>query len=152
MSNLQIGDKAPNFNLPTDSNSSIKLDSIKDKKKIIYFYPKDDTPGCTVEAQDFNNLNSEFAAKNTIIIGISKDSPKSHDKFKEKYNLAFTLASDEEIEICKLYGTWVEKSMYGRKYMGIDRSTLLIDENNNILKIWRKVKVKNHAKEVLDSI
>ncbi len=152
MSNLQIGNKAPNFNLPTDNNSSIKLDSIKDKKKVVYFYPKDDTPGCTVEAQDFNNLNSEFAAKNTVVIGISKDSPKSHDKFKEKYNLTFTLASDENLEICKLYGSWIEKSMYGRKYMGIDRSSFLIDENNNILKIWRKVKVKNHAKEILDSI
>jgi peroxiredoxin Q/BCP len=152
MQELKIGDQAPIFSAPNENNEIINLQELKDKKKIIYFYPKDDTPGCTIEAQDFNKLREDFLAKNTIILGISKDSIKSHIKFKEKYNLAFTLISDENIEICKNYGVWVEKSMYGRKYMGIDRSSFLIDENNKILKIWRNVKVKNHAQEVLESI
>ncbi len=152
MSGLDIGDKAPDFSLPTDGGGNITLSDFKGQKVIIYFYPKDDTSGCTKEACAFNDNLSNFEKLGVKIIGISKDSPQKHDKFKEKYGLKFTLASDEECKICEKYGTWVEKSMYGRKYMGIERSTFLIDEDGKIKKIWRKVKVKNHVDDVLESI
>ncbi len=152
MSGLDIGDKAPDFSLPTDGGGNITLSDFKGQKIIIYFYPKDDTSGCTKEACAFNDNLPDFEKLGVKIIGISKDSPQKHDKFKEKYGLKFTLASDEECKICEKYGTWVEKSMYGRKYMGIERTTFLIDEDGKIKKIWRKVKVKNHVEEVLKNI
>ncbi len=149
---LKEGDKAPNFTLPTDNNKEISLSGLKGKKVIVYFYPKDSTPGCTKEACEFrDNLNS-FQKLGTEIIGLSKDSVKKHDNFKEKNDLNFPLASDEAGAICEKYGVWVEKNMYGRKYMGIERATFLIGENGKILKIWRKVKVAGHVEDILSTI
>lgn len=146
---LSIGDLAPDFTLPTDEGKIITLSEFLGKKVILYFYPKDATPGCTQEACSFRNNKPEFDKKNTIIIGLSKDSIKSHAKFKEKEALNFVLLSDETGEVCEKYGVWGEKSMYGRKYMGIERSTFLIDEAGKIAKIWRKVSVPGHVEEVL---
>ena len=148
---LNPGDKAPDFTLPTDGGGSIALKKLKGKNVVLYFYPKDDTSGCTKEAIAFNGLKAKFAKANTEIIGISADSVASHDKFKAKYDLAFTLASDEKKDMLSAYGVWVEKSMYGRKYMGIERTTFLIDEKGKIREIWRKVKVPGHAEAVLDA-
>ena len=148
---LNPGDKAPDFTLPTDGGGSIALKKLKGKNVVLYFYPKDDTSGCTKEAIAFNGLKAKFAKANTEIIGISADSVASHDKFKAKYDLAFTLASDEKKDMLAAYGVWVEKSMYGRKYMGIERTTFLIDEKGKIREIWRKVKVPGHAEAVLDA-
>ena len=153
MTELTIGDKAPEFKLPTDGDGVVNLTEFKGKKNVIlYFYPKDDTPGCTIEAKDFKELNDDFANKDTIILGVSKDSVQKHDKFKEKYDLPFSLISDEALDMCQKYGVWVEKSMFGRKYMGINRSTFLIDKSGKIQKIWRNVKVTNHAQEVFESV
>ena len=152
MTNLKIGDVAPDFNLPSDSGKSIHLASLKGKSVVLYFYPKDDTPGCTIEAKEFRDLSGEFETNNTVIIGISKDSVKSHDKFKAKYCLSFPLASDEDTAICQKYGVWVEKSMYGKKYMGIDRVTFLINPNGKIAHIWEKVSVNGHASDVLAKV
>jgi len=152
MTNLKIGDNAPDFNLPSDSGKSIHLASLKGKFVVLYFYPKDDTPGCTIEAKEFRDLSDEFETNNTVIIGISKDSAKSHDKFKAKYCLPFKLASDEDTAICQKYGVWVEKSMYGKKYLGIDRVTFLINPNGKIAHIWEKVSVNGHASEVLAKV
>jgi len=152
MSKIEIGNEAPNFNLMTDGNGQINLSELKGKNVVIFFYPKDNTPGCTQEAKDFKENIGAFKNKNVVIIGISKDSVNSHDKFKSKYELPFTLASDEELQACNDYGVWVEKSMYGRKYMGIERSTFLISPEGKIQNIWRKVKVKGHADEVLEAI
>ncbi len=149
---LKIGDMAPNFTLPTDNDGEITLSNLKGEKVILYFYPKDDTPGCTKESCSFNENLSTLHKLKTKVIGISKCSVKKHDKFKTKYDLNFPLASDEAGEVCEAYGTWVEKSMYGRKYMGIDRSTFLIDENGKIAQIWRKVKVKDHVEDVMETI
>jgi thioredoxin-dependent peroxiredoxin len=146
---LMTGNKAPAFSLPATDGHEITLDSLKGRKIVLYFYPKDDTSGCTREAQDFQALRKDFAAANTEIIGISPDSLKSHDKFRAKYGLDFTLASDEAKTMLEAYGVWVEKSMYGRKYMGVERTTFLIDQNGNIAKVWPKVKVPEHAQEVL---
>lgn len=148
MTDLKIGDAAPDFTLPTDGDGAVTLSELKGQKVVIYFYPKDDTPGCTAESCSFNENLSAFNALNTAIIGISKCSVAKHDKFKAKYKLKFPLASDEHSDVCERYGTWVEKSMYGKKYMGIDRSTFLIDEQGRIAQIWRKVKVKDHVDEV----
>ena|SRR3989338_6644480 len=149
---LQPGDLAPNFSLPTDEGKIITLSELTGKKIIVYFYPKDSTPGCTKEACSFRDYKLNFDNKNTFIIGISKDSVKSHQKFKQNERLNFTLASDETGEICQAYGVWVEKSMYGRKYFGIDRSTFLIDEKGKIEKIWRGVSVPGHVEEVLGNV
>lgn len=149
---LSIGDIAPDFTLPTDDGKSITLSKLQGKKVIVYFYPKDETPGCTTEACSFRDAKPTFDQKNTVIIGISKDSIKSHQKFKEKEKLNFILASDESGEVCEKYGVWGEKSMYGRKYFGIERSTFLIDEKGKITKIWRKVSVSGHINEVLKGI
>ncbi len=146
---VEIGSPAPSFTLPTDSNGTITLSDLKGKKVVLYFYPKDNTPGCTQESCDFRDNVSKFTDANTEIIGISKDSVKSHDNFKGKYNLPFVLASDQDGTTCEDYGVWVEKNMYGKKYMGIERATFLIDENGIIQHIWRKVKVKNHVDDVL---
>jgi peroxiredoxin Q/BCP len=149
---LSIGDPAPNFTLPTDDGKSITLSELIGKKVILYFYPKDATPGCTVEACSFRDEKQKFDQKNAIIIGISKDSIKSHNQFKEKEQLNFTLASDETGEVCEKYGVWAEKSMYGKTYFGIERSTFLIDEKGRIAQIWRKVSVPGHVKAVLEAV
>jgi len=148
---LSIGDKAPDFTLPTDGSGSVSLSKLKGKNVVLYFYPKDDTPGCTIEAKDFRDLMKDFEKSNTVILGMSKDDVKSHDKFKQKFCLPFTLASDVDGTTCEAYGVWVEKSMYGKKYMGIDRTTFLIDSHGKIAQIWSKVKVEGHAKEVLEA-
>ncbi|HPD82272.1 MAG: thioredoxin-dependent thiol peroxidase [Alphaproteobacteria bacterium] len=149
---LKIGDTAPNFTLPTDGNGEITLSQFKGQKVVLYFYPKDDTPGCTKESCTFNENLSALNKMKAQIIGLSKCSVTKHDKFKAKYNLNFPLASDENGNVCETYGTWIEKSMYGRKYMGIDRSTFLIDENGKIEQIWRAVKVPGHVEEVMEAI
>ncbi|MCB1442342.1 MAG: thioredoxin-dependent thiol peroxidase [Methyloceanibacter sp.] len=146
---LDVGDKAPTFTLPTDGGGDISLKDLKGETVILYFYPKDDTSGCTAEACAFRDALPDFSKVNATVIGVSKDPVKKHDKFKNKYDLTFPLASDEDGKVCDAYGTWVEKSMYGRKYMGIDRSTFLIDGNGVIRAIWRKVKVPGHVDEVL---
>lgn len=148
---LSEGDKAPPFALPADGGAQVSLASFAGKNVVLYFYPKDDTPGCTVESKDFATHTPDFERCNTVVLGLSKDSVKSHDKFKEKYCLPFTLLSDETGSACEAYGTWVEKSMYGKSYMGIERSTFLIDGSGAIRKIWRKVKVDGHVKEVLEA-
>ena len=147
---INEGDAAPDFNAPSDGAGTISLSKLKGKNVVLYFYPKDDTPGCTVEAKDFGALSKDFEKANTVIIGVSKDSVQSHDKFKQKYCLPFALASDNA-SICEDYGVWTEKSMYGKTYMGIERTTFLIDAKGIIRNIWRKVKVDNHAKEVLEA-
>lgn len=149
---LSIGDFAPNFTLPSDGGKTVTLSDFIGKKVILYFYPKDSTSGCTKEACSFRDYKLNFDKKNTIIIGISKDSVKSHEKFKEKERLNFVLASDETGDICQKYGVWAEKSMYGRKYFGIERSTFLINEEGKILKIWRKVSVPGHVEDVFQTI
>ncbi len=149
---LKIGSKAPDFTLPTDGDGTFKLSSLKGEMVVLYFYPKDDTSGCTAQACAFNNSLASLNRIKTKVIGISKDPVKSHDKFKAKYGLKFTLASDFENDVCERYGVWVEKSMYGKKYMGIERTTFLIDESGKILHIWNKVKVPGHAEDVLSVI
>jgi len=148
---LSIGTKAPAFSLPATDGREIHLDGLKGRKVVLYFYPKDDTSGCTLEAKDFQALRDDFAAADTEIIGVSPDSLKSHDKFRAKYGLDFTLASDEAKTMLEAYGVWVEKSMYGRKYMGVERTTVLIDRGGNIAQVWNKVKVPGHAQEVLEA-
>ena len=145
------GDKAPAFSMTTDGDGTISLKDLKGQTVILYFYPKDSTPGCTTEACAFRDLMPDFSGSGATIIGVSKDSVKRHDNFKAKYELPFTLASDEDGAVCEAYGTWVEKSMYGRKYMGIERSTFLIDKKGVVRKIWRKVKVAGHAEDVLEN-
>jgi thioredoxin-dependent peroxiredoxin len=148
-STLSIGDVAPDFSLPGDGGTTIQLSSYRGKKVVVYFYPKDDTSGCTKEAIEFNGLKDEFAKCDTVVIGMSPDSVKSHDKFKGKYGLEFPIAADEDKSVLNAYGVWVEKSMYGRKYMGVERTTFLIGQDGKILAIWPKVKVDGHAAEVL---
>lgn len=146
---LAVGDKAPNFTIKTDTDENFKLSDALGKKVVLYFYPKDDTPGCTTEACDFRESLTEFNQLNCIVLGVSKDSVASHKKFKEKYKLNFSLGSDESTEVCQKYGVWVEKSMFGKKYFGVNRSTFLIDESGNIQHIWPKVKVATHIKDIL---
>ncbi len=143
------GSKAPPFTLPATDGRTVSLEGLKGRKVVLYFYPKDDTSGCTREAQDFQALRQDFAAAETEIIGVSPDSLKSHDKFRAKYGLDFVLASDEAKTMLEAYGVWVEKSMYGRKYMGVERTTVLIDRDGTIAQVWPKVKVQGHAEEVL---
>ncbi|KLK93139.1 alkyl hydroperoxide reductase [Microvirga vignae] len=146
---LTPGTKAPAFSLPATGGKDISLESLKGRNVVLYFYPKDDTSGCTLEAQNFQALRKEFEAADTEIVGVSPDPLKSHDKFRTKYGLEFPLASDEATAILEAYGVWVEKSMYGRKYMGVERTTVLIDRDGTIAKVWNKVKVPGHAEEVL---
>ncbi len=146
---LREGDSAPAFTLPGAGGETVSLAALKGKKVALYFYPKDDTSGCTKEAIEFNGLRDKFAKAKTVVVGMSPDSVKSHDKFREKYDIALPLAADENKEVLSAYGVWVEKSMYGRKYMGVERSTFLIDDKGKIARIWRKVKVPGHAEEVL---
>ena len=146
---LNIGKQAPGFSLPTDGGGSVSLEGLQGKNIALYFYPKDDTSGCTLEAQAFNALKGSFEDSNTVIIGVSADSVASHDKFKKKYGLGFALASDETKAMLEAYGVWVEKSMYGKKYIGIERTTILISASGVVVKIWSKVKVPGHVDEVL---
>jgi len=145
---LSPGDKAPEFDLPTD-DGRVSLSGLKGKTVVVYFYPKDDTSGCTAEAQGFTAAADDFAKAGAVIVGVSKDSAASHGKFRAKYDLAVTLGSAKDDDVVERYGAWVEKSMYGRKYMGIDRSTFLIDKAGVIRRVWRKVKVTGHVAEVL---
>ena len=146
---VDVGDKAPAFTMGTDGGGEVSLSGLEGKTVVLYFYPKDDTPGCTKEACGFRDSLPDFTKLDAEIIGVSKDSVAKHDKFKAKYELPFTLASDEDGSVCEAYGTWVEKSMYGRKYMGIDRATFLIDGKGVLRGVWRKVKVPGHVDEVL---
>ncbi len=146
---LNIGTKAPAFTLPATDGREISLEGLKGRKVVLYFYPKDDTSGCTLEAQNFQALREAFAAAGTEIIGVSPDSLKSHDKFRAKYGLDFALASDEAKTMLEAYGVWVEKSMCGRTYMGVEHTTVLIDREGIIARVWPKVKVPGHAEEVL---
>jgi peroxiredoxin Q/BCP len=153
--NLQtpvIGSPAPDFTLPGTGGEEISLSSFKGKKVILYFYPKDDTPGCTKESCSFRDNLSALNDLNADVIGISKDSVASHEKFRDKYSLTFPLASDSESNVCERYGVWTKKSMYGKTYMGIERSTFLIDEEGRVEKIWCKVKVEGHTEEVMSAL
>jgi peroxiredoxin Q/BCP len=148
---LAAGDKAPSFKIAIDGGERLSSASLKGKPYVVYFYPKDDTSGCTREAQDFTALAAEFEKTGAWILGVSKDGPKSHAKFAGKYGLEVKLASDEDGSVCEAFGTWVEKSLYGRKYMGIERATFLIDRDGTVARAWRKVKVPGHAEEVLEA-
>ncbi len=148
----EIGKAAPSFNLPCDKGTEISLASLKGKNVVLYFYPKDDTPGCTIEAQDFTRKLKEFTTLDAVVLGVSKDSVKSHCKFIEKYDLNFNLLADETQKTCKDYEVIKEKSMMGKKYMGIERSTFLIDKIGKVVKIWREVKVNGHVDEVLEAL
>jgi len=149
---IETGDKAPGFSLPDQTGDTVTLDDFKGKKIVLYFYPKDSTPGCTTEARDFSALKAEFAAEGAVILGASKDSVKRHQNFIGKQDLSISLLSDEEGALCETYAVWVQKKLYGREYMGIERATFLIDEAGVIRNIWRKVKVKGHAAEVLEAV
>lgn len=149
---LTDGDMAPDFTLPRDGGGAVTLSTFRPQKVVLYFYPKDDTPGCTTEALDFTRLAADFAAAGTVVIGISKDSVAAHDKFCRKHGLGVILASDAEGDVCERYGVWGEKSMYGRTYMGIERTTVLVDGTGRIARIWPKVKVAGHADEVLAAV
>ena len=152
MSELKIGDKAPEFRLPTDGGEDISTTALKGHKVILYFYPKDNTPGCTTQACDFRDTLDSLSKLNAKVVGISKDSVKKHDNFKAKHGLNFPLASDENGDVCERYGVWKEKSMYGKTFMGIERTTFLIDENGIISQIWRKVKVNDHMDEIQSAL
>lgn len=149
---LQHGEMAPNFTLPRDGGGEVALSQFKGKRLVLFAYPKDDTSGCTAEALAFNALKGEFTKAGAEIVGISPDSVKSHDKYKAKHALDLILASDETKSTLEAYGVWVEKSMYGRKYMGVERTTFLMDETGKIAHIWRKVKVPGHAEAVLAAV
>ena len=148
---LKVGDKAPDFALKSDGGGKVSLKDLRGKTVVLYFYPKDDTSGCTAEACAFRDSLPDFSKAKAIVLGVSKDSVGSHDTFKTKYDLNFPLLSDPDGKVVEAYGSWVEKSMYGRKYMGIDRSTFLIDGKGILRGIWRKVKVPGHAEEVLEA-
>lgn len=148
----QIGTAAPDFTLPRDGGGEITLSALRPKAVVLYFYPKDDTPGCTKEAIAFSGLAAEFEAAGAVVVGVSKDSAAKHDKFIAKHGLGVILASDEASDVCERYGVWVEKSMYGKSYMGIERSTFLIDGSGVIRAAWPKVKVPGHAEEVLAAV
>jgi peroxiredoxin Q/BCP len=146
---LDVGQPAPDFTAATDGAGEITLSALRGRKVVLYFYPKDDTPGCTTEACGFRDALPDFSGIDAEIVGVSRDSVARHDKFKAKYELPFTLAADEDGEICEAYGTWVEKMNYGKTYMGIERATFLIDAEGVVRRIWRKVKVKDHVADVL---
>lgn len=150
--NLSPGDPIPDFTLPTDGGGTLSRADLKGEKAVLYFYPKDNTSGCTKEAQAFRDSLDDFAAAGARIVGVSKDGVASHDKFKEKQNLNFTLVSDVDGTLCEAFGVWVEKSMYGKKYMGIERATFLADADGVVRGVWRKVKVPGHAAEVLEAV
>ena len=149
---LKINSKAPVFVVPSTTNNKYSLKDSIGKYVVLYFYPKDDTPGCTLETNDFNKLLPKFKKLNCEILGISKDNLKSHDKFRDKYKIKFDLLADEEIKVLKKYKVWAKKKFMGREFMGIVRTTFLIDKKGKIIKIWNNVKVKDHAKEVLETL
>lgn len=149
---LAEGETAPTFTAARDGGESVSLGDFAGKTVVLYFYPKDDTPGCTKEAIEFSGLLAEFEAQNAVIVGVSRDTVKKHENFRNKHDLKVVLISDVGGEITEDYGVWVEKSMYGRKYMGIERSTFLIDRKGKIAQIWHKVKVSNHAADVLQAV
>src|SRR5205807_1846432 len=149
---VNVGDKAPDFTMPTDGNGSVSLAKLKGKPVILYFYPKDDTSGCTAEACGFRDSFPDYGRTGAVVIGVSRDSVASHDKFKKKHALPFILGSDSDGKVTEDYGVWVEKSMYGRKYMGIERATFLIDGEGVVRNIWHKVKVGGHVAEVLKAV
>lgn len=149
---LKDGDKAPDFKLATDDGAMLQLSKLKGSPVVVYFYPKDDTPGCTSEAKDFSCLTQEFTKAGATVIGVSPDSAESHKKFRAKHDLSVKLAADTELAAANAYGVWVEKSMYGKKYMGVERSTFLIDSTGRIARSWRKVKVPKHAEDVLAAV
>lgn len=146
---ITVGQTAPDFTLPRDGGATVSLSALRGQKVVLYFYPKDDTSGCTIEALDFTAQAPAFHAAETVVIGISKDSVKSHDKFRAKHDLSVILASDEAGTVCEDYGVWLEKSMYGKTYMGIERTTVLIDALGQVAQVWNKVKVKGHVEAVL---
>ena len=149
MTTISEGDPAPPFDLPTDGGGRTGAEALSGRPYVLYFYPKDDTPGCTTEAIGFTGAYPEFAELGVEVIGVSKDSVTSHDRFKAKHGLGFPLASDEPGSLVEAYGAWVEKSMYGKKYMGVERATFLVDPDGRVAKIWRNVKVPGHVEEVL---
>lgn len=149
---LQDGENAPDFSLPDDAGSVVRLSKLKGRPVVVYFYPKDDTSGCTQEAKDFSCLADQFAKAGADVVGISPDSAARHKKFKTKYDLPLRLLADENKDAANAYGVWVEKSMYGRKYMGVERSTFLIDSKGKIVRSWRKVKIPGHAEDVLAAV
>lgn len=149
---LAKGDLAPDFTLPRDGGETVTLSALKPAKVVLYFYPRDDTPGCTTEALEFTALAAEFEAAGTKVIGISKDTVAKHDKFVAKQDLGVMLVSDADSNVCERYGVWVEKNMYGKTSMGIERATYLVDAEGRISQIWRKVKAKGHAAEVLETV
>ena len=152
MTELSPGQDAPQFELPRDGGGTLTLSALRGKAVVLYFYPKDDTSGCTAEAIDFSALKPDFAKAGAVVIGMSPDSAKKHDKFKAKHGLSVDLVADEERKAIEAYGVWAEKSMYGRKYMGVERTTFLIDSDGKIARIWPKVKVPGHAAEVLEAV
>jgi peroxiredoxin Q/BCP len=149
---LDAGAKAPDFELPADDGTRVKLSKLKGRPVVLYFYPKDDTSGCTREAKDFTALAADFEKAGAAVYGISPDSVASHDKFRCKHDLAVRLLADEEKSVATAYGVWVEKSMYGKKYMGVERSTFLIDGKGKLAAVWRKVSVPGHAEDVLAAV
>ncbi|CTQ42528.1 thioredoxin-dependent thiol peroxidase [Roseibium aggregatum] len=151
MSELAVGDVAPDFELEGDGGNKVSLSALKGKPVVVYFYPKDDTPGCTKEAIAFTEQSDAFARLGVTIIGLSPDTAAKHDKFIAKHNLAIRLGADTEKEVAEAYGVWVEKSMYGKKYMGVERTTFLVGADGKIAEIWRKVKVPGHADAVLEA-
>jgi thioredoxin-dependent peroxiredoxin len=152
MTDLIEGQLAPAFDMPTDGGANVSLDAVKGRTVVLYFYPKADTPGCTNEAKDFTDLAADFAGLGAVVIGVSKDPVKKLDRFKAKYDLNIQLASDETAGVTEAFGLWVEKSMYGKTYMGIERATVLIDGEGIVRRIWRKVSVKGHAADVLEAV
>lgn len=151
MAELEIGDVAPEFDLPGPQGASVRLSSLRGKVVALYFYPKDDTTGCTQEAIDFSRLKGQFEEAGAVVVGISPDSPKRHANFARKYGLTVTLASDPLHDALQRYGVWGEKTMFGRKYMGVVRTTYLIGRDGRIVRVWKKVKVEGHAEEVLEA-
>ena len=148
---IEIGNAAPAFSLASDRDGTLTLASAAGRKQVVYFYPKDDTPGCTTEAKDFSALVDQFAAAETLVIGVSKDSLARHAKFRAKHDLTVALGSDSEGAAIEAFGVWVEKSLYGRKYMGIERATFLVGRDGKVAAVWHKVKVKGHAAAVLEA-
>ena len=149
---IEVGAKAPSFQLTDQDGKAHRLEDYRGAPLVLYFYPKDDTSGCTREAQDFTALAPDFAALDATVIGVSRDTVKKHDRFKAKYDLAVILASDEDGAACEAWGVWVQKKLYGREYMGIERATFLIDAEGSVRQVWRKVKVPGHADEVLAAV
>lgn len=149
---IEVGAKAPEFTLPRDGGEDVSLGGLQGQNVVLYFYPKDDTPGCTKESIAFSEHADAFGAANAVVLGISKDTVAKHDKFRDKHGLKVALLSDENSDVCERYGVWKEKNMYGRTYMGIERTTVLIDTSGNIARIWPKVKVAGHAEDVLEAV